>query len=454
MVGNSEKIRDLNTAELFATMIRELPWRVFNSYITGNAQLLKLCTMGGNRVEPQKRQRLEQQVLKDAERNEYSEVTCNAVFAVWYPVHEAIHQNLEDYFKSDEYKAYRTEKKLTEEDYVLPDEKFDAFFKVQDIKAWSILLAFSPLKFTDEQADKILGSHTDAAGLVDQVKTLQAQLADAERKAASATAEAERLRAASQNDARELQELKKSQRAIKADFDALQAKYASSAAETKRLASQLAEVGQNARKESQEATENAERATQRLQANLQAAQEELRNWQNRFQEQLQQNRQISANADQVAKRSATVEVERDKALQKLGESQKFVDLLLSRIEWAKLGAQLKLTPTIRRNFNSLIKRLNYEEDLSLTIEGTLPEFWKRISASETTLIDRIAQSSTLEAQNGDMNAFWGEIKDAFEDVQISLEARLFMVGFLHELLFSVYTGEQLETPSIPAAPKK
>ena len=454
MVGNTEKIRDLKTADLFATMIRELPWRSLNSYITGNAQLLKICTLGGNRVEPQKRPRLEQQVIKDAERNNYSEVTCNAVFAVWYPVHEAIHQALEEYFKSDEYKEYRKENKLTEEDYVLPDEKFDAFFKVQDIKAWTILLAFSPLKFTDEQADKILGNHTDAAGLVDQVKELQAQLEEANRKCAAAQGEAERLRKASQDDARELQDLKKAQRTMKADYDALQGKLASSAAEVRRLSGQLAEVGQSARRESQEVAETAERNVQRLQSSLQAAQEELRSWQNRFQEQLLQNRQIVANAEQVEKHSAAADAERDKALAKLDESRKFVDLLLSRIEWSKLGAQLKLSPTIRRNFNSLIKRMNYEDDLSLTIEGTLPDFWRRLSEGETALIDKIAQSSTLEVQGGDMNAFWGQVKESFDSVQASLEARLFMVGFLHELLFTVYTGEQLVAPTIPAAPKK
>ena len=180
----------------------------------------------------------------------------------------------------------------------------------------------------------------------------------------------------------------------------------------------------------------------------------MRSWQNRFQEQLLQNRQIVANSEQVGKRAAAADAERDEALVKLNESRKFVDLLLSRIEWSKLGAQLKLSPTIRRNFNSLIKRMNYEDDLSLTIEGTLPDFWRRLSEGEAALIDKIAQSSTLEVQGGDMNAFWSQVKEAFDSVQASLEARLFMVGFLHELLFTVYTGEQLATPTIPAAPKK
>ena len=193
---------------------------------------------------------------------------------------------------------------------------------------------------------------------------------------------------------------------------------------------------------------------QRLQASLQTAQEEVRSWQNRFQEQLLQHRPIVATSEQVGKRAAAADAERDGALAKLNESRKFVDLLLSRIEWSKLGAQLKLSPTIRRNFNSLIKRMNYEDDLSLTIEGTLPDFWRRLSEGEMALIDKIAQSSTLEVQGGDMNAFWGQVKESFDSVQSSLEARLFMVGFLHELLFAVYTGEQLAAPTIPTTAKK
>ena len=45
-------------------------------------------------------------------------------------------------------------------------------------------------------------------------------------------------------------------------------------------------------------------------------------------------------------------------------------------------------------------------------------------------------------------------KDSFAEVQTSIEARLFMLGFIHELLFAIYVPEQLAAPTIPAPLKK
>jgi len=97
--------------------LSEVPWNSLRTYILSNASLSKLCTMGGFRLEPNKRQRLEQMVLRDVERAEFSEISCNGIFAVWYPVHVALHKELEDYFHSDAYKEYRTAHQLSEDDY-------------------------------------------------------------------------------------------------------------------------------------------------------------------------------------------------------------------------------------------------------------------------------------------------------------------------------------------------
>ena len=454
MLGNNEKIQGVNSADLFATMVSELPWRTLNAYITGNTQLLKICTFGGHRIDPQQRSRLEKQVIAEAAKANYSEMACNAVFAVWYPVHAEIHEHLETYFKSEEYKAYRTEHKLSDEDYVLPDDKFKAYFQINDIKAWKVLLAFSPLKFTHEQAEQILNNQAGSAELVDKVTQLEAQLAEATKKAAAAQADAERARQALQANDTELQELKKQQRQSKADLDAVNQKLTSSAAETKRLSALLSTTDDAAKAHTKEVTETAERNVARLQADLTKAQSDINAWQNKYQEQLLNNRQVVDNANSTDLKAKQAYADRDAAKKKLAESQKFVDLLLDRIDWSKLGTQLKLSPAIRRNFNSLIKRLNYEADLSLTIEGTLPQFWTRLSKSENDLIAKIANSNTLEVAKGDMKAFWTEVQDSFADVQSSLEARLFMVSFLYELLFSIYSPDQLATPAIPAAKKK
>ncbi len=454
MLGNNEKIQGVSIPDLFASMLAELPWRTLSQYITNNAQLLKVCTFGGHRVDPQQRPRLTKQVINEAAKNDYNEATCNALFAAWYPVHAELHEKLETYFKSDEYKNYRTEHKLTEEDYVLSDEKFNEFFNVADLKAWKLLLVFSPLKFPHNQADQILNHQAGSAELLDQIAALEAKLAEAEKKAAAATADAEKIRAQQASSDNELRDLKQQLRAQKGEIDAVNQKFQSSAAEVKRLSGLLSSRSEELTKQANTATENAERTVTRLQGELARLKDEVNGWQNKFQEQLQANRQIQNDAANADARSAKVNAEKEAALAKVAESKKFVDTLLDGIEWNTLGARLKLTPTIRKNFNSLLKRLNYEEDLSLTIEGTLPQFWSRLQKGETDLIQKIANSNTLEVETGDMHAFWDEVKGAFAEVQTSLEARVFMLNFINELLFTIYAPDQLATATIPAPAKK
>ena len=454
MLGNNEKIQGVSIPDMFSQMLSELPWRTLSQYISGNAQLLKVCTFGGHRIDPQQRPRLTKQVINEAVKTDYSDSTCSALFAAWYPVHAELHAKLEGYFNSDEYKEYRKENKLNDVDYVLSDDKFREFFQVSDLKAWKILLVFAPLKFTKEQADQILNHQEGSEELLERIKELEARLSEADRKASSASGELEKARQQQQNAENELKEARHQIRTQKGDLEALNQKFLSSSAEVKRLSGLLSSRSEELEKRAATASENAERVTTRLQAELSRLKEELNGWQNKFQEQLQANRQIQNDAANTEARAGKSNAERDAAIKKLDESKKFVDLLLSRIDWAKLGSQLKLSPTLRKNFNSMLKRLNYEENLSLTIEGTLPQFWSRLQKKEGELIQRIAASSTLEVEKGDMKGFWEEVKDSFAEVQTSIEARLFMLGFIHELLFAIYVPEQLAAPTVPAPLKK
>lgn len=454
MLGNNEKIQGVSIPDMFSQMLSELPWRTLSQYISGNAQLLKVCTFGGHRIDPQQRPRLTKQVINEAVKTDYSDSTCSALFAAWYPVHAELHAKLEGYFNSDEYKEYRKENKLNDVDYVLSDDKFKEFFQVSDLKAWKILLVFAPLKFTKEQADQILNHQEGSEELLERIKELEARLSEADRKASSASGELEKARQQQQSTENELKEARHQIRTQKGDIEALNQKFLSSSAEVKRLSGLLSSRSEELEKRAATASENAERVTTRLQAELSRLKEELNGWQNKFQEQLQANRQIQNDAANTEARAGKSNAERDAAIKKLDESKKFVDLLLSRIDWAKLGSQLKLSPTLRKNFNSMLKRLNYEENLSLTIEGTLPQFWSRLQKKEGELIQRIAASSTLEVEKGDMKGFWEEVKDSFAEVQTSIEARLFMLGFIHELLFAIYVPEQLAAPTIPAPLKK
>ena len=119
-----------------------------------------------------------------------------------------------------------------------------------------------------------------------------------------------------------------------------------------------------------------------------------------------------------------------------------------------VGASMKLTPTMKRNFNSLVKRLDYDEDRNLTIEGTLKNFWGRLQARELTLIDAIAKSSVKELEKGTIEDYWQNIADMFPEVQIDLEARITMLNILQDIFYQNYTDEDLQTSVLPSKPAK
>ena len=190
-------------------------------------------------------------------------------------------------------------------------------------------------------------------------------------------------------------------------------------------------------------------ATARLEADLKRVQDLLAAWQDKYEQQRVQNRELESLIQearkQVAEAKATVKA-RDAEMAAMAS---FADLLLGRFDWPKVGAQMKLTPTLRRQFNSLIKRLNYEEDRSLVLEGTLPQFWDGLIAEERELVTKIAQSNTLEVANGDVAGFWAELTDTFEDVRIGLEARTVLLKILQEIFYQVLEMGDLKAPAIP-----
>lgn len=448
MLGNNEKIPGVNLADVFTKMLAELPWSSLRNYVQANAPLAKLCTIGGHRLEPNKRERIEKLIFREAQKTEFSDSWCNGVFASWYPVHDVLHGSLENYFHSDEYKAYREAEKLGEDDYVLPDAKFAEYFVVDDLDKWRILLCFSPLKFSKEQAAKILDDSQGNAQLLTKLKDVENERDELRRKAAQLAAEAEKLRAKQSEAGNEIQELKKQNRQLRQDQDQAQQKLESVQAEMRRLAQELSQAdGVRAEREKALRDEMA-RTTARLQSDCDRVNKELISWQSRYEEQRLANRRLEEQAQDASRQAAQADQQRAAVEKRESEKDKFADLVLSRIDWAKVGGAMKMTPTVRRNFNSLIKRLNYEEDRSLTIEGTLPEFWSKLVKDEKDLVDNIAKSNTREVQTGDMDDYWRTLNDMFADVLINLEARMAMIGMLQEIFFQQLEDEDLAEPAL------
>jgi hypothetical protein len=161
------------------------------------------------------------------------------------------------------------------------------------------------------------------------------------------------------------------------------------------------------------------------------------------------NRQLDEGIATAKKELLFAEQRSEQAEQDAERLGSFADLILGQIDWPKVGAQMKLTPMLRRQFNSLVRKLDYEEDNTLTIEATLPEFWEGLMGLERELIDKVAQSNTLEVATGGVEDFWRALTDAFGDVRISLEARLVLLNMLQEIFYQVLEIEDLEESVLP-----
>ena len=454
MLGNSEKIENVDRKAVFNKMLAEVPWENLKAYILSNAQLTKLCTSGGFRLDIKFRKRAEAFIQRDVEKSDYSEIQCNGVFASWYPVHKELHEALENYFHSEEYEKYRQENGIAEDEYVLPDDKFNELYSISEFEAWRMLLCFSPLKFTHAQAEKILEDKKDDAALMERLTKAEAERDELAKKNSSMAAELERIRAKQQADQNEMQELRRQGRQMKADLEQAQKRADTAIAEMRRANQQASQAGQAIEQREAEIRAELGRVSQRQQGEIERLGKELAAWQARHEEQCGLNRGLTERAAAAERRSLDSMNARLEMEKKLNANGVLVDALLARIDWPHVGSSMKLTPTMKRNFNSLVKRLDYDEDKSLTIEGTLQSFWGRLQTRELTLIDAIAKSSVKELEKGSIEDYWRNIADMFPEVQIDLEARITMLNILQDIFYQSYTDEELQTPVIPTKPAK
>jgi small-conductance mechanosensitive channel len=290
---------------------------------------------------------------------------------------------------------------------------------------------------------------------MERLNAAEAERNDLSKKNAAMAADLERLRQRQQADQSELVELRKQLRQARIDAEAAEKRVATAVAEMKRSNQQVAQSGAAVEQREAEVREELGRTIQRLQGDVERQAKETTAWQQRYDTQLAENRTLSDKALAADRRSDEMKAEKEAMERRLADCHKAVDAILSRIDWPHVGAAMKMSPTVKRNFNSLLKRLDYDEDRNLTIEGTLGVFWAALSAKENALIEAIAKSTENEIINGSIKDYWANLAEMFPDVQTSLEARIAMLSILQDIFYQSYTDEDLQTPTVvPKTTKK
>ncbi|MFA5206147.1 MAG: hypothetical protein WC708_17255 [Lentisphaeria bacterium] len=449
MLSNPDSAPGIRMGEVFAAMTGELPWPSLRDYIQANTQLAKTCQLGGYRLDVKFRKRFESFILREAEKAAFSSSFCNPVFAQWYPVHQELYRTLEDYFHSDVYKHYRDEQKLPESTYALPADVFDRVFRVEDLDKWRILLCFSPMQFTDEQLKRVLEDARGNDQLLRRVKEQEDALGAANRETAQARLELERFREQLDSANSELQELRKVRRDLQNERNELANKFEASQAENRRIRQQDSQREQETLQRLAETDAGRQQEKNRLEGIIAKLEKETGEWRTRYEQQRGEDRELKDTLQNLEQERARETARAQKAEAAMTELHRFVDAILQRIEWTQIGKKMQLTPLLQRQFNSVLKKLHYEDDLSLTIEGTLPQFAGRLIDQEKQLLDQVAQSNTLEVNHGTVEEFWSGLKETFDDVIIGLEARLMLLKLLKEIFYQVVEMDDLEKPVLP-----
>ncbi len=449
MLGNNEPIKGLDPSEVFSDMIGELPWRNLRIFVQANAQLYKMCTSGGHRLEPKLRKRIEQRIVQEAANDQFSAAFTNGVFAQWYPVHEELHKRLEDYFHSEDYTKHRQEHGFDEDTYVLPEDVFNHFFHLPELIQWRILLCFSPLQFTQKQAEVIVAGEGENAILLERILNTEQVVEQLRKELQQNCTENQRLQREHEKAVAAAQETRKERRDLISENRTVLNKFEASQAENRRLHSENDELRRLLAAQSLESRTQREQEVGRIKEQLQQRDRLVEDWRNRYELQCAQQRKLDEALQVVRKECAEQQRAATQAQEEINRLSSFADLILRRMDWAKIGAQMKLAPTLKRQFNNLIKSLDYEQDKTLTIEGTLPEFWNRMINSEKQLVQTIADSNIREVQNGAVADFWRELTDDFEDIFISLEARAMLLRMLQEIFYQTLEMEDLQEPKIP-----
>lgn len=454
MLENKEKLQSIDLNNIFTKMVQDLPWKNLRDILQTNQQLLKKLMLGGHRLDAKNRKRFEKRLIQEAEKQDYSPEITSAIFAHWYPLQKKLYKTLEDYFDSEEYKKYCEENDLDENTYVLPQDKFEDFFDVKEIDNWRVLLCFSPLAFTDEQADRIIEAAGSDEGLLERCQELEAEIADLEKEKNKLESQNKDLRVRIKDLTDEERQKRDDRKDLRTQVDKLQRQLETAKNENEKLKEQLRQAEGQVAERQNAAMEGQRRENKRLEQEVKRLQATVSDWETKYENQRRVNRNLEQKIKEAEEKVENSTASEQKSREELERARSFANLILDNIDWRDVGRELKPTPQMKRKFNSLIRSLNYEDDGSLSLGDELYEFWNRMVNQEQDLITAIAQSDTKEAANGSIEDFWQELTDHFEDVAISLEARTILLQLLREIFYRTLSMEDLEKAVVPGQASK
>lgn len=369
-------------------------------------------------------------------------------FMVWYQNYcrKEIKEKLDDYFQSEEYDNWIGSRDIASDEYVLPDEKFTEFSLSWSLKERIFLLLFSPINFTGEQAEILMGVETPLEMEIDGSEFVRSE------QSSSVVKFKEDISQLKQQIGEQTESLKTANKEIKVkekEIDQLSGIISLKDQTIQNITTEFREkeAGWEKKYEDSKTKWNSEKY--RISSKLSVLEKEV----------------IRLKEDQARLNVMKSDIER-KLTNKNKNLNHEVHRLTAELENSKepplwqwlfedknrlkdILQQLDLKPQTRDLIINKIRIPDRDVRLVQPSGGNLQNFWNRFIEHEKRLSGKIQDLIEASRPIDMLQNKWPEIKDYFIDLQYSLEARLALVKLLHEILQQT----QIEEKPIPPTTK-
>ena len=369
-------------------------------------------------------------------------------FMVWYQNYcrKEIKEKLDDYFQSEEYDNWIGSRNIASDEYALPDEKFTEFSLSWSLKERIFLLLFSPINFTGEQAEILLGVETPLEMEIDGSEFVQSERSSSVVKFKE---DISRLKQQIDEQNKLLKTANKEIKIQKQEIDRLCGNISLKDQTIQNITGEFREKEAGWEKKYKDGEAKWDSEKHAISRKLSVLGQEV----TRLEEDQARLEVVKSDLERkLAKKDKKLNHKVHRLTSELKNSEKpslWQWLFEDKNRMQDILQQLDLKPQTRDLIINKIRIPDRDFGSVQSSGENLQNFWNRFIEHEKRLSSKIQDLIEASRPLDMLQNKWPEIKDYFIDLQYSLEARLALVKLLHEILQQT----QMEEKHIPPTTK-
>lgn len=367
-------------------------------------------------------------------------------FMVWYENYcrKEIKEKLDDYFQSEEYDNWIGSKDIASGGYTLPDEKFTKFSSIWDLKERIFLLLFSPINFTGEQVEILMGVETPLEMEIAGSKSVRI-----ERSSSVVKFKEDILQLKQQIDeqAKLLKTANKEIKIQKQEIDRLCENNSLKDQTIQNITTEFKDKESSWERKYKDGEAKWDSEKHRLSSELSVLEEEV----TRLKEDQARLKVMKSDLERkLTKKDEELNHEVHRLTAELKNSKEpslWQWLFEDKNRMKDILQQLDLKPLTRDLIINKIRIPDHDVGLVQPSEGNLQNFWNRLIEHEKRLSSKIQDIIEASRPIDMLQNEWPQIEDWFEDLRYSLEARLALTKLLYEILLQTQMKEKPIPPT-------